>query len=156
MDQNGKINLGWAHWLVRLSIAGLFGLAMMGKMIDPSRFMNPLQNGLGLSGSGAGVFFVVTVLTLGILIALLLFRRGIAGLVLSGVFFAAGAAYSVILDQNSYSGSCGCGVSAAPDAANQLIVHAYQNSACAVLCVFLGFRARLGGVIDNEEANEED
>ena len=127
----------------------------MSKMVDPSRFLSPLQNGLGLSGSGAGAFFVVTVLTLGILIALLLFRKGQAGLVLSGVFFAAGAGYSLILDHNKYTGSCGCGVSAAPDAANQLIVHAYQNSASAVLCLFLGFRARLGGENENEEANED-
>lgn len=124
-------------------------------MVDPSEFLNPLVNGLGLSGVGAGVFFVMTVLALGVLIGLLLFQRGGLGLVLSGVFFGFGAVYSVVLDQNKYTGGCGCGVSAAPDAANQLIVHAYQNSACAVLCVFLGFRARLGGVIENEEANEE-
>lgn len=81
-------------------------------------------------------------------------RSGL-GLVLSGVFFAAGAAYSIVLDQNSYTGSCGCGVSAAPGAANQLIVHAYQNSASAVLCLFLGFRARRGGDFENDETHED-
>ena len=142
--------------MVRLSIAGLFGLALTSKLVDPSRFLTPLEGGLGLTNAGAGGFFVFTVLTLAVLIALLLFRRSGLGLVLSGVFFVVGAAYSIVLDQNSYTGSCGCGISAAPDAANQLIVHAYQNSASAVLCLFLGFRARLGGGSENEEANEDD
>ncbi len=154
MEQERSIKIGWVQWGVRLSVAGLFGMALAGKLVDPSRFLTPLQGGLGLSGSGAGAFFVMTVLTLGVLIALLLFRRSGLGLVLSGVFFAAGAAYSIVLDQNSYTGSCGCGVSAAPDTANQLIVHVYQNAASAVLCLFLGFRARFGGEDENEEANE--
>jgi len=156
MDQHGTSKFGLMQWVVRLSIAGLFGLALTSKLIDPTRFLSALQGGLGLSNAGAGSFFVFTVFTLAVLIALLLFRKSGLGLVLSGVFFIAGAAYSVTLNQHRYTGSCGCGVSAAPDAANQLIVHAYQNSASAVLCLFLGFRARLGGGYENEETNEED
>ena len=52
MEQERSIKIGWVQWGVRLSVAGLFGMALAGKLVDPSRFLTPLQGGLGLSGSG--------------------------------------------------------------------------------------------------------
>ncbi len=60
-----------------------------------------------------------------------------------GIGFLVGALYSVYLNQHQYQGGCGCGVSIAKGAENELVVHAYQNAASAVLCLFLGFRAGL-------------
>ncbi len=90
----------------------------------------------------SGVMFVVTVLALMVCIVLLILRRGGLGFAVSGVFFIVGAVYSVYLSQHQYQGGCGCGVSIAADSEHELVIHAYQNAACAVLCLFFGVRAR--------------
>lgn len=135
--------LGLIGVVVRLSLVGLFGFAIATKLNDPSQLLNPLEYGIGISSMLAGVMFVVTVLALLACIVLLLLHRGGIGFAVFGVFFIAGAVYSVYLSQHQYQGGCGCGVSIAKGAENELVVHAYQNAASAVLCLFLGFRAGL-------------
>lgn len=95
-----------------------------------------------MSSGLSGVMFVVTVLALMVCIVLLILRRGGLGFAVSGVFFILGAVYSVFLSQNQNQGGCGCGVSIAADSEHELVIHAYQNAACAVLCLFFGVRAR--------------
>ncbi len=77
-------------------------------------------------------------------------RPGPAGLFLVTAFFAAGAVYAATLNHPGRTGSCGCGVAPVTDSANPPATHAYQNTACAVLCLFLAIRARPGG-----ETNEK-
>ncbi len=148
--------VGWVQLIARGAVAGLFLLAIATKLFDPEQLLTPLRVGLGFSSMSAGVFFLVTVFILLVCVSLLLFWRGGLGLVLSGVFFAAGAMYAIVLNKQNYQGDCGCGVTVASGSANQLVVHAYQNSASAVLCLFLGFRARLEGDGHEESKNEED
>lgn len=136
-------NLGILGVVVRLSLVVLFGYALASKLIDPSQLLNPFEHGIGMPSMLAGVMFIVTVLALLVCIVLLLLHRGGAGLAVSGVFFLVGALYSVYLNQHQYQGGCGCSVSIAKGAENELVVHAYQNAASAVLCLFLGFRAGL-------------
>lgn len=128
--------------LARLSVAGLFGYALATKLIDPQQLLTPFEYGLGLSPRLSGFMFILTVLALCICIVLLLRYRCGLGLVLSAAFFIVGAGYSVYLSHHQYQGSCGCGVSIAKGSEHELMIHVYQNAACAALCLFLGFRAR--------------
>lgn len=136
-------NLGSLGVVVRLGLVALFGYALATKLIDPSQLLNPFEYGIGMSSALAGVMFVVTLLALLVCVMLLHFRRGGVGFVVSGVFFIVGAVYSAYLSRHQYQGSCGCGVSIAEGAENELVIHAYQNAASAVLCLFLGLRASL-------------
>ncbi len=138
--------------IARVSLAGLFGFALATKLIDPQRLLTPFEYGLGLGPLAAGSLFLLTVLALCVCIALLLTRRGGLGLVLSAAFFIAGAGYSIYLSQHQYQGSCGCGVSVARGSEHELMIHAYQNAACAALCLFLGVRARKPGKGEDDES----
>lgn len=140
--------------LVRISLATLFALALVSKLASPSTLLDPLRIGLGLSDPAAALVFLLTVLALATCIGTLLLCPGPLGLFLSGAFFITGAAYAGVLQRQGWTGSCGCGVAPLTDSANPLVTHAYQNTACAVLVLFLGFRARPGGV-SNEEAVQE-
>lgn len=146
-----KVN---TYILVRITLSGLFVLALVSKLTNPSELMDSLRTGLGLSDPAAALVFLLTVLALATCIGTLLLRPGPLGLFLSGAFFITGAAYAVTLNQQGWTGSCGCAVAPLTDSANPLMTHAYQNTACAVLSLFLGFRARPGGV-SHEEAVQE-
>jgi hypothetical protein len=127
---------------------------LISKLASPSTLLNPLRIGLGLSDPAAALVFLLTVLALATCIGTLLLRPGPLGLFLSGAFFITGAAYALVLHRHAWTGSCGCGVAPLTDSANSLVTHAYQNTACAVLVLFLAFRAR-PGVVSNEEAVQE-
>ena len=142
------------HFLVRIALSGLFGLALVSKLTNPSALMEPLRIGLRLPTPAAAVAFLLAVLSLAACIGTLLLRRGPLGLFLSAAFFIAGAVYAVTLNQQGWTGSCGCAIAPVTDSANPLVTHAYQNTACAVLCLFLAIRARPGGV-PHEEALQE-
>lgn len=137
--------LGLFGVVLRLSLVALFVYAIIKKLADPAQLLNPFEHGLGMSPSLAGAMFVVTVLALMACIMLLLLRRGGGGFAVSGVFFLVGMVYSLYLSQHQYQGSCGCGVGITKGAENELVVHAYQNAACAVSCFFIGIRARMLG-----------
>lgn len=149
-QETGGGSRGVLGWIVRGALVGLFGYALVTKLIDPSQFLDPLVYGVGLSS--AGVVFVATVAALLLCMLALLLRRGALGLFLSAVFFVAGAGYSVYLGQQRYEGGCGCGVSIAQGGENELVMHTYQNAACAALCVFIGIRTRLSGKGEQDES----
>ncbi|MCC5824480.1 MAG: hypothetical protein LAT64_09600 [Phycisphaerales bacterium] len=140
--------------LVRISLAGLFGLALVSKLSAPSTLLDPLRVGLGLPDRAAALVFVLAVLALAACIGTLLLRPGPLGLFLSGAFFLTGAMYAVVLNRHGWTGPCGCGVAPIAELANPLTTHAYQNTACAVLSFFLAFRARARGDHTHEQENE--
>lgn len=110
-----------------------------------------MRLGLGLDATAAGLLFVLVVCVLAACIGALVLWRTRAGLLLAGGFFVCGAAYAVLLQTRGWTGSCGCGVATVADSSNPLIRHAYQNAACAALCLFLGFRAKPEGDISHGE-----
>jgi uncharacterized membrane protein YphA (DoxX/SURF4 family) len=136
----GKMNLA-----VRVALIVLFAVAATKKLYEPTRLLTPLHEGLGLSQPVAAAAFVAVIAIL-LSVCLVLVFRPSAGLAAAGLFFIVGAGYAVLLDSRSYQGPCGCGIASAADSANPLRTHAYQNTACAALCLFLTFRARPGGV----------
>lgn len=136
-----------ANILVRTALFGLFIFALVVKLRDPETLLVPLRSGLGLAGHTAAVVFILTISGLALCLSTLLLKRG-AGLIVSGLFFASGAAYAVLLSKSGWTGECGCGVTTVVEATDPMIAHAYQNTACAVLCLFLGFRANPGGGLD--------
>jgi hypothetical protein len=142
----GKTNI-----LVRTALLGLFLLALVIKLRDPETLLVPLRSGLGLANHAAAVVFILTVTGLAVCVGTLLLKRG-AGLIVSGLFFACGAAYAVMLSKGGWTGDCGCGVVTVVEASDPMIAHAYQNTACAVLCLFLGFRVQPGGGSDETKA----
>ena len=135
----------WPQRIASFSVAALFAFAIATKLYNPEQLLSPLQIGLGLSKTLSGIFFVLIVLALTSCVFFLIFRKGGLGLLLSAIFFLSGAAYSMTLEGKNYQGDCGCGITTAPNATNQLRIHTYQNSACAVLCIFLGFRPNTKG-----------
>jgi hypothetical protein len=152
--EGGTSVLGNTHTLVRTALSGLFGLALVSKLTNPSALMDPLRIGLRLSTTAAAAVFLLAILSLGACIGTLLLRRGPLGLFLSAAFFITGAVYAVTLNQQGWTGSCGCAVAPLTDSANPLMTHAYQNTACAVLCLFLAIRARPGGVSNEKPVQE--
>lgn len=153
-SEQNSLGSRWLLKSARWCVAGLFGYALTTKLINPGQLLKPFEYGLGLLSSMlAGVMFVLTVLVLVICLLLLLLRRGSVGFVLSGVFFIVGAVYSVYLSLHQYQGGCGCGVSIAKGSEHELMIHAYQNTACAVLTFFIGFRA---GRLEKGEQDESE
>ncbi len=142
MQSQAATNKQWPQRIASFSVAALFAFAIATKLYNPEQLLSPLQIGLGLSRTLSGVFFVLIVLALTSCIFFLIFRKGGLGLLLSAIFFLSGAAYSITLEGKNYQGDCGCSMSVALDSSNTLRSHTYQNTACAVFCLFLGIRAK--------------
>lgn len=129
------------HILARITLSGLFAFEIFKKLSHPNNLLDPLRNGLGLHNLAASTVFVGVNLALALCISVLLFRPGPLGYFLSALFLLGGAIFAVMLSQLGWTGSCGCGVGSVVDFTNPLHFNAYQNTACAVLCATLGFRA---------------
>lgn len=151
MGTAGNHGRNWLIFSIRYALAGLLGFALVTKLVNPSQLLVPLDVGLGLGQRGAAVGSIAAVAALLSCIGLLVLRRGSSGVLATGVFFVVGAGYSLLLDARSFEGGCGCGVTIAKGGENELVLHAYQNAACAALCFFIGFRARTPGKGVNDE-----
>lgn len=79
-QETGGGSRGVLGWIVRGALVGLFGYALVTKLIDPSQLLDPLVYGVGLSSAGAGVVFVATVVALLLCMLALLLCRGALGL----------------------------------------------------------------------------
>lgn len=154
MGKAGNPGRNWLMISIRCALAGLLGFALVTKLVDPSQLLVPLDAGLGLGQRGAAVGYVAVVAALLSCIGLLVLRRGASGVMATGIFFVIGAGYSLLLDARAFEGGCGCGVTIAKGSENELVLHAYQNAASAVLCFFIGLRARTPGKGVNDESEE--